>query len=66
MEISLSDTSSKAVELHVRPWYDRVDTKSSPVDGLSRANFEGNLILETIAAPDALIRDLHYLVELPE
>ena len=40
--------------LGVYCWYDRVDTKSNPVDGLSRGRLEGPWVLQTISFPPSL------------
>ena len=43
--------SSKVAELGIIPWYDRVDTKSNPVDGLSRGRLEGPWELVKLVFP---------------
>ena len=41
------------------PWFDRVDTKSNPVDGLSRGRMEGPwLKVETGKFASGLLREL--------
>ena len=35
------------------PWFDRVDTKSNPVDGLSRGDLSGNWDLVPLDFPGA-------------
>ena len=35
------------------PWFDRVDTKSNPVDGLSRGDFNGNWDIVPLLFPGA-------------
>ena len=46
--------SSMVAELGVIPWYDRVDTKSNPVDGLSRGRLEGPWTLVKLVFPKDL------------
>ena len=40
-------------KLSVCPWFDRVDTKSNPVDGLSRGYLEGDWDLVPLKFPGA-------------
>ena len=40
-------------KLGVCPWFDRVDTKSNPVDGLSRGNLEGEWDIVPLKFPGA-------------
>ena len=40
-------------KLSVCPWFDRVDTKSNPVDGLSRGNLEGDWDIVPLKFPGA-------------
>jgi len=42
-------------KLQVLPWFDRVDTASNPVDGLSRKNFSGNWSFRTISFPQTVL-----------
>ena len=49
--------SSAVARLGAIPWYDRVDTKSNPVDGLSRGRLEGPWELVQLVFPPEL-RDL--------
>ena len=35
-------TWAKIAKINACPWFDRVDTKSNPVDGLSRGDLSGN------------------------
>ena len=41
---------------NVCPWYDRVDTKSNPVDGLSRGDLSGEWDLVPLLFPGAELR----------
>ena len=50
--------SGKLAELGVMSWFDRVDTKSNPVDGLSRQRFEGPWKMVQLRFPPTLRRDL--------
>ena len=45
-------TWSLVSELQCWPWFDRVDAKSNPVDGLSRGGLSGPWDLVDLAAPD--------------
>ena len=40
-DIIIGETWSRIVALQVLSWFDRVDSASNPVDGLSRKNFSG-------------------------
>ena len=44
-------TWHKCGKLNVSPWFDRVDTKSNPVDGLSRGKLEGNWDIVPLKLP---------------
>ena len=46
--------ASRVAELGVWAWFDRVDTKSNPVDGLSRGNMDGPWKLQQIHFPKSL------------
>ena len=41
-------------QLDILPWFDRVDSKSNPVDGLSRGTVEGPWTLCPIILPSIL------------
>ena len=57
-------TSGRAAELGAYSWFDRVDTGSNPVDGLSRGKLDGPWRLETITFPPDLLTALRdYLDE---
>mgnify|MGYP000517983845 CR=1 FL=1 len=43
----------KCGEISACPWFDRVDTKPNPVDGLSRRNFAGNWDMIPLVFPGA-------------
>ena len=38
-------------KINACPWFDRVDTKSNPVDGLSRGDLSGDWDLVTLVFP---------------
>ena len=40
-DIIIGETWSRIAALQVLSWFDRVDSGSNPVDGLSRKNFSG-------------------------
>ena len=41
-------------EVKALPWFDRVESKANPVDGLSRGRFEGDWQLVPISWPQEL------------
>ena len=46
-------TWAKIAMINACPWFDRVDTKSNPVDGLSRGDLSGNWDLVPLDFPGA-------------
>ena len=44
---------AKIAKINACPWFDRVDTKSNPVDGLSRGDLRGNWDLVPLDFPGA-------------
>ena len=44
-------TCERISRLNVSPWFDRVDTKSNPVGGLSRGNLSGEWYLVPLVFP---------------
>ena len=50
-DLIVGDTWSRVAALGVLPWFDRVDTKSNPVDGLSRGRMSGPWRLVEIHTP---------------
>ena len=46
-------TWQKISKVNACPWFDRVDTKSNPVDGLSRGDFNGNWDIVPLLFPGA-------------
>ena len=53
-----SFTSELAAKKNLWTWFDRVDTKSNPVDGLSRGDLEGEWELMDITFPSDLLLSL--------
>ena len=49
-------TWKKIAALQVLPWFDRVDTKSNPVDGLSRKDLRGPWRLVSLVFPGSSLR----------
>ena len=54
-DIIAAYTSSQVAQRSVWAWYDRVDTASNPVDGLSRGRLEGPWSLQVIEIPPELL-----------
>jgi len=50
-DLIVGDTWSRIASLSILPWFDRVDTKSNPVDGLSRGKMNGPWRLVEIQTP---------------
>ena len=48
-DILIGATWSRVQRLQVFPWFDRVDSKSNPVDGLSRGQLDGPWKVESLA-----------------
>ena len=44
-------TWQKVSRINACPWFDRVDTKSNPVDGLSRGDLSGDWDVVTLVFP---------------
>ena len=57
-EVITSYTHSMVARFSLLPWFDRVDSKSSPVDGLSRKKLSGDWDLVPIVFPQELIDNL--------
>ncbi len=49
-------TWERVADLKVFPWFERVQSASNPVDGLSRGDMEGPWILEEISFPRSVLR----------
>ena len=56
--ILIGATWSQIQRLQVFPWFDPVDSKSTPVEGLSRGRLDGPWNVESLALPDSLLRAL--------
>ena len=57
-DIIIGHTWSLAAKQGVLPWFDRVDSKSNPVDGLSRKDFSGSWNWQPISFPAFVLWDL--------
>ena len=57
-DILIGATWSQVQRLQVFPWFDRVDSKSNPVDGLSRGRLDGPWKVESLAFPESLLKAL--------
>ena len=57
-DILIGATWSQIQRLQVFPWFDSVDSKSNPVDGLSRGRLDGPWKVESLAFPVSLPRAL--------
>ena len=57
-EIITGATWKLIAELGSLPWFDRVDSSSNPVDGLSRKNFSGTWTWSSISFPEHVRRTL--------
>ena len=57
-DIIVGHTWAQIAKLQTLPWFDRVDSKSNPVDGLSRKDFSGDWNWTPISFPKYVIRDL--------
>ena len=57
-DILIGATWSQVQRLQVFPWFDRVDSKSNPVDGLSRGQLDGPWKVESLAFLGSLLRAL--------
>ena len=58
-EVISSFTHSLVAHYSLMPWFDRVDSKSNPVDGLSRNDFRGDWDLVPIHFPPVLTSRLN-------
>ena len=57
-DIIIGHTWALISHLHVCAWFDRVDSASNPVDGLSRKDFSGMWSWSPVSLPSALLSDL--------
>ena len=57
-DILIGATWSQVQRLQVFPWFDRVDSKSNPVDGHFRGQLDGLWKVESSAFPWSLLRAL--------
>ena len=57
-DILIGTTWSQIQRLLVFPWFDRVDSKSNPVDGLSRGRLDVPGKVESLALQGSLLRAL--------
>ena len=57
-EIITSAAWERIARLRTLPWFDRVDSKSNPVDGLSRKDFSGVWSWRTIYFPSDVLQRL--------
>ena len=58
MDIVIGHTWSFVAQLQVLPWFDRVDSASNPVDGLSRKDFSGTWNWQPVSIPTAILEEL--------
>ena len=54
-DLIMGETWSRIARLRVSAWFDRVDSSSNPVDGLSRKNFSGVWQWRKIFFPQSLL-----------
>ena len=57
-DLLVGETWARVAHQRVLPWFDRVDSKANPVDGLSRKRFEGPWQLIEIAFPEKIMEEL--------
>ena len=57
-DIIIGHTWAQIARLQAIPWFDRVDSKSNPVDGISRKDFSGVWVWKAISFPDYVTQDL--------
>ena len=57
-DVIVGHTSKAAAKLGLWSWYDRVDTQSNPVDGLSKGRLNGPWQLVEVRIPEDMVRDL--------
>ena len=57
-DIIIGHTWALIAELNVCAWFDRVDSASNPVDGLSRKDFSGSWIWRNVYFPHAVLLEL--------
>ena len=62
-ELLVGHTWSRIAKIDVLPWFDRVDSKSNPVDGLSRKDFSGEWLWQRISFPEYVLEDLRSIQE---
>ena len=61
-DLVIGRTWTLAASIGALPWFDRVDTHSNPVDGLSRGDFRGVWNWQDIEFPTELMADLEDLM----
>ena len=57
-DILIGHTWMRIAKLRANPWFDRVDSKSNPVDGLSRKDFSGKWRWLPIEFPREVLNEL--------
>ena len=57
-DVIVGETWRRIIQINVLPWFDRADSKSNPVDGLSRGAVEEQWTLILIVLPDCPRREL--------
>ena len=54
-DIIIGETWALIAKLDILAWFDRVDSKSNPVDGLSRKDFSGSWQWRSIYFPSSVL-----------
>ena len=58
LDLIVGETWRLIAELQVLVWFDRVDSKSNPIDGVSRGWFEGPWVMQDVVFPNSILDDL--------
>ena len=62
-DIIVGETWARVAQQEVLPWFDRVDTKVNPVDGMSRQQFDGPWLFRPVRFPEQILVDITDFLE---
>ena len=62
-DLIVGETWARVARQKVLPWFDRVDTKANPVDGISRQKFDGPWLFRPVRFPEEILKDIIKFLE---
>ena len=57
------ETWARVARQRVLPWFDKVDAKANPVDGISRQKFDGPWLFRPVRFPKQILDDIIKFLE---